>query len=455
MKSKCDNIISLKQYGPTCWFNSILMALLYSEESRKLLLKKSEKWNKKIKIYNTIKYILENKYLRTDNIYNDYIYFDKIRPEYILKELHKYNKKKFNFDPIKNKKNGYKSALYIRKIYKLLGVKILFLDYDNNNNKLYYSLFNNVNVKKMKDNRIAFKFQFKTKETIDKYSKDPDVIIIHIDQNNVPYNDYPIYYQLADNKFENILNNFKTNQDKIIYSNNEYINDSILLTNWNKSIDGIGGHSIAGITCKDEKYVYNGWTRTTVDPNIKNIWSKIKKNNNTFYYNKFLNKSVWYKDLPSDANIVENNYSIPCELMKFNWSSNQKADDFCLNQKTCNLDNIDLKDKKQCFSFNKGSRELIYIKKENNSKLNIKIRQCPEGKIINPLTNRCIKIKSINKLPNKNLSKPEKNCPEGKIVNPLTNRCIKIKSINKLEKICPEGKIVNPKTGRCIKEIIK
>ena len=71
MKSKCDNIISLKQYGPTCWFNSILMALLYSEESRKLLLKKSEKWNKKIKIYNTIKYILENKYLRTDNIYND------------------------------------------------------------------------------------------------------------------------------------------------------------------------------------------------------------------------------------------------------------------------------------------------------------------------------------------------------------------------------------------------
>lgn len=428
MKSKCDNIISLKQYGPTCWFNSILMALLYSEESRKLLLKKSEKWNKKIKIYNTIKYILENKYLRTDNIYNDYIYFDKIRPEYILKELYKYNKKKFNFDPIKNKKNGYKSALYIRKIYKLLGVKILFLDYDNNNNKLYYSLFNNVNVKKMKDNRIAFKFQFKTKETIDKYSKDPEVIIIHIDKNTVSYNNYPIYYELTDDKFKNILNNFKTNQDKFIYSNNEYINDSILLTNWNKSIDdGIGGHSIAGITCKDEKYVYNGWTRTTVDPNIKNIWLKIKKINKIFYYNKFLNISVWYKDLPSNANIVENNYSIPCELMKFDWSSNQKADDFCLNQKTCNLDNINLKDKKQCFSFNKGSRELIYIKKENNTKLNIKIRQCPDGKIINPLTNRCIKIK-INKLLNTPLNKLEKICPDGKIVNPKTGRCINIKT---------------------------
>mgnify|MGYP006144097079 CR=1 FL=1 len=63
MPSICDNVISLKQYGPTCWFNSILMALLYSDESRKLLLKK---WNKNINVLNTINYILHNKYLRTD-----------------------------------------------------------------------------------------------------------------------------------------------------------------------------------------------------------------------------------------------------------------------------------------------------------------------------------------------------------------------------------------------------
>ena len=45
MTSKCDNVISLKQYGPTCWFNSILMAILYSDGSRKILLEKSKKWN--------------------------------------------------------------------------------------------------------------------------------------------------------------------------------------------------------------------------------------------------------------------------------------------------------------------------------------------------------------------------------------------------------------------------
>jgi len=44
----------------------------------------------------------------------------------------------------------------------------------------------------------------------------------------------------------------------------------------------------------------------------------------------------------------------------------------------------------------------------------------------------------------------KKVCPEGKIVNPKTGRCIKDKNI-KTEKICPEGKVINPKTGRCIK----
>tara|TARA_B110001450_G_scaffold144883_2_gene135487 strand:+ start:2141 stop:3523 length:1383 start_codon:yes stop_codon:yes gene_type:complete len=433
------------------------MALLYSDESRKLLLEKSKKWNKKIKIYNTISYILHNKYLRTDKIYEDYIYFDKIRPEYILKELHKYNSKKFVFDPIKNKKVGFKSALYIRKLYKLLGIKVLFLDYDNYSNKLYYSFYNNVKVKEISNNYIKLDHNFKTKKTIEKYCKDPDIIIIHIDQNHVPYNNYPNDYKFNNEKFKNILINLKNNKENINYNNCEYINDSILLSNWNKSV---GGHSIAGITCKCDKYVYNGWTRSTVDPNMKNIWQKVVRGNKVFYYNKFLNKSVYEKDLPSNAMVLKD-ASIPCELMKYNWNPNDdKDDDFCLNRKKCSLDFLSTM-KDLCFSFNKGSRELIYIKKEKNSKINIKKNKCPDGKIINPLTNRCIKIKNINNIPKKSLSKPEKKCPEGKIINPKTGRCIKDiniipkKSLSKPEKKCSEGKIINPKTGRCINIIPK
>ena len=51
------------------------------------------------------------------------------------------------------------------------------------------------------------------------------------------------------------------------------------------------------------------------------------------------------------------------------------------------------------------------------------MKQCPDGKILNTKTNRCIKIKEIKK------------CPDGKILNTKTNRCIKIKNDNKINKI--------------------
>ena len=60
----------------------------------------------------------------------------------------------------------------------------------------------------------------------------------------------------------------------------------------------------------------------------------------------------------------------------------------------------------------------------------------------------------------------DKKCPEGKVLNPKTGRCIKTENFLKANiktktnmppgvkpepKKCPEGKVLNPKTGRCIK----
>ena len=431
MKNNCDNVISLKQYGPTCWFNSILMALLYSDESRKLLLKKSKKWNKKIEVLNTIKYILENKYLRTDKYYKDYEFFDKIRPEYILKQLYNYNKKKFTIDPDVNK-SGFRSALYIRKIYKLLGVKILYLDLDLKTKNIFYSMYNNVEIDNNfnENNKIRIFYNIKSHSTLLKYLKNPDIIII-----NPIYNfdntKYPIWYKISNNqsysKYKDIMN-FANLTNNVTNKNKIFVQDSVLLGNYNT--DDKGGHSIVGITCKGNKYVYNGWTRSTIDPNMK-----------------------------IDLNSNDKNIKIPCELMKFDWEVN-KNKEFCLNNNKCVLDIMNVED--LCFSFNKGVREIIYVKKNADKKLNIKKDvKCEKEKVINPLSNRCINKKTINKLPKTNLSKPEKICHDGKIVNPKTGRCIKIplsKSIkqpktnlSKPEKICPNGKIVNPKTGRCIK----
>ena len=475
MKDKCDNVITLKQYGPTCWFNSILMAVLYSDESRKLLLKKSKKWNNKILIFKTLKHILEKKYFRSSNIYNDYEYFDKIRPEYILEKLYKYNKKKFSFNP-KIKKGGYAPALYIRKIYKLLGAKVLFLDYKDD--LLYYSKYNNttVNAAVKKGPIIEFVVKFVSKEKVLEKFENPDVIIINFTKSIV--DSIPGYYKVpTDSPFYNIV----SFTDKVAIKGMNYIQDSVILSNWNRT--EIGGHSIAGIKCRDNKYVYNGWTRGTIDIHLQNVnFTKEDYDKERLWVAEVINKRVVYVNiktkiifdkLPVGGILVSDNIHIPCELMKYDWNV-RKNSEFCINKKKCLLDThsnksikeIINKDKNElCFSFNKGPRLLIYVRKNSENSAGVSgkdkgEKECPEGKVLNPLTNRCINIKSINKLAKNTLSKIDKKCPEGKVLNPKTGRCIKKENFLKANmppgvkpepKKCPEGKVLNPKTGRCIK----
>jgi DNA polymerase beta len=71
--------------------------------------------------------------------------------------------------------------------------------------------------------------------------------------------------------------------------------------------------------------------------------------------------------------------------------------------------------------------------------MNFKI--CSDGKVINPKTGRCIKMKDV---------KQQHICADGKVINPKTGRCIKMKDV-KQQRICTDGKVINPKTGRCIK----
>ena len=45
------------------------------------------------------------------------------------------------------------------------------------------------------------------------------------------------------------------------------------------------------------------------------------------------------------------------------------------------------------------------------------------------------------------------SCPEGKVINPATGRCVK--ETKPKPKSCPEGKVINPATGRCVKDAKK
>jgi hypothetical protein len=86
---------------------------------------------------------------------------------------------------------------------------------------------------------------------------------------------------------------------------------------------------------------------------------------------------------------------------------------------------IDLVDDIQLLVSNNPKRKIKIIKPKKTAKNIPEIKACPDGKVLNPLTNRCIKIKLLKTA--KNIP-GIKACPEGKILNPLTNRCIKIKN---------------------------
>jgi hypothetical protein len=66
--------------------------------------------------------------------------------------------------------------------------------------------------------------------------------------------------------------------------------------------------------------------------------------------------------------------------------------------------------------------------------------------VYNDIKPKKVKVKAAAKSP--------KNCPEGKVLNPKTGRCIVNKATvaAKSPKNCPEGKVLNPKTGRCVKD---
>ena len=457
----CDNIITLKQYGGTCWFNSLLTAIMYSDESRKLLLEKSKTWDLSIPIFNTIAFILKNKYFRTDDKYDDYKYFEDMTPEKILTLLNEYNPEKFKFNPL-TMKAGYNPEKYIQAVYNLLGVNILFLDYNSITSSYYYSRFNTFNETNV-DNSLQTEYLDKaSKKEVEENIKNHDLIIINhssvrTDTHYIKYKRYKPHHLISDEIKDEI--NF------ITLKNQKYTQDSVILINHNKVKVG---HAIAGIKCKGVKHVYNGWTRTTIDPAMgKRIIEK------------------------------EGRIKIPCEYMMFNWRTDAQRD-FKLDSEKCDLSPTNEDDFKNdlVFSFNSGVRLIIYTKVipykppiilpddkdsppvfidvpipfalpsglsvgKKVSTLQAVIRRKLVENEKNKLPNALARVKARRIIPapdpktdaikklqaiirRKIIKKPEpvkpvpikppKICPEGSVLNPITNRCNKIK-IPKIPKI--------------------
>jgi hypothetical protein len=104
---------------------------------------------------------------------------------------------------------------------------------------------------------------------------------------------------------------------------------------------------------------------------------------------------------------------VPCALMKHDWLDRSKTG-FCIDLKKCDLrfnatqqqEASDL-----CFSFAKGPRNYIYIREDL-------LKPKPKPKKIPP------NPQEIPEKPEK--TQKTKSCPEGKILNPASGRCVDI-----------------------------
>ena len=356
----CNFVNTIPQFGGTCWFNSILMASLYSEGSRNLLLKLSKKWDKSNNFLMVIKNILKNHYFNSTKTNK---FFKKVKPEAILfKMLQTFNDKFLKqFLKYKIKHLGYSNLGWynedIIKFYKYLGVNCLDIIYLKKNNEYLINYDKNfkykqdtknpnqiINEKFTKSNVLLRNFGEEYKEVKEILDKVPDVLIINhselnddyvkeVEKINISYKKYNREAANAHNlktykiKQDNTIKNY----EKIVnFNGHKYKLDSCLISNYDTD-SGIG-HSIVGLTCRDSGYVYNGWNINTVDAAIINDLNELKNKNKV------------------------------CSLMPFEWDLKTNTE-FCLNKSLCKLDFLKENEKqKLCFSFNKGSRILVYVR---------------------------------------------------------------------------------------------
>lgn len=353
-KDKCLELAIIpQQFGLVCWFNAILTVSIYSEGVRKYLLKEAEKWDKKNGFLMIIKVLLIyykypnkikkffskiNTYsilLKMLKIYNDKFLIDRLKLQVKYNDLayigyhHKYIINLFKYMKV-----NCLDITYIDKKYYLNIQNQYFIHYDKENKKEYNNFQKSFITKDLETFKEILSLNKKSLKMI------PNIIFLthedlhnHFKTNIFPKINNPnkTNIDLYDSKHYNFnIKNIDTYDEIIELNGYKYKLDACLLTNYNVK-NFIINHEIAGITCNNNHYIYNGI-------------------------------------------ITDDKYN-DCPLIKYDWNLKQN-NEFCFHDKLCNTKKVNTYDEKNdhCFSFAKSNRLIVYtrisdLKEKSESKL--------------------------------------------------------------------------------------
>jgi hypothetical protein len=374
----CDELLTIPQFSGTCWFNALLMITFFSDMMRKFIIKNMDDvchlHYDKPKFLELLVDLLSNDYV--SNPRNNNYFYNKLKPEYILLHLHNLDSKNFAFDP--RIFEGFNPKLYFPKLMSYLNMNnsILYLNDVKIDDHLYYSPedTNTANTRKyytFDSMNWGFDFKKKKKNAVENNNK------LLYDTYNIQWKNY-LSKKSALSKFEKLNDNFGngnyagiTNtpslsipddtdvifyvcfddsdtllQKKIVFKNATFVLDAISLMNY-KEIN----HEVCGITCKNSKYIYNGWTRKRIRE--KRDW------------NEKINIPI-VKQLANVAgHIFAEEKEKSCQLYEHDWTNDKN--DFCIEHFKCRL-------KKNCSSIvydnkneflynpNKSYRSYYYVR---------------------------------------------------------------------------------------------
>jgi hypothetical protein len=304
----CNKLETIPQFSGTCWFNSIITVMLYSQGLRRELTKILKRRRKTAddKLFNFILYMLRN-YNNIEKLKKVYKEFNNLdlKPEYLLVSyLKKYDPVLLVYiDDIIITKGYY--GKYINNILLNYKVPCLFLEFYKQEELYLNEEYSNLGA------------------IIDDYNI---LIVEHVaeipsDKVNLKKKESGI------NNLNNLIKDLDDLKSIITINNTKYKLDSCIIAALNYD----NTHVIAGITCNNKKYIIDSADK------YKN-YSKI--NSKLYKYNYAVCKPLLYDwDLPST---------------------------YCITPK-CDID-TNMNDNNFCYNLEESFAVLIYIKYESDSK---------------------------------------------------------------------------------------
>lgn len=337
----CERVMTVTQKGGTCWFNSLMMGLFYSQGMRGVLMTAMKNWKAlpeqpELKtVYDTFRDIILQKFLHRNSRWaekpfeklgKDAKAFALISPEQILTILHLANPPVFYNRGTTQKQDGGYGHAYIIALLQLLQVKnYAIIDeratpkntIEYHKSRLYGLRYHQVGVK---DKLVSY--YDSTSYSKARMALNPDILLIKRDE---------VDFWSKEKTTKLIKDQLvKNDGTTYVFNKRHYIVDSLYLTNFNDD-SCRSNHAIAGVTCSNKRFMYNGWAKNTIDPAI--LQQKQQKG------------------------------VLACPLMELDWAEDL---DFCIDMDTCSTRDQTLENirKVVCFNSAKGNRFIIAVRKD-------------------------------------------------------------------------------------------